>query len=105
MVAQLARPRAGATAKGLVIRGAVAHVKWSYYVAAGIHGYTVKRDKTTGAWSLTGTVVVSDAFKMRQRPLTFVVPTKQGNWEWEIQTLDIQQGTVRATLAPFQEWK
>jgi hypothetical protein len=86
--------------KGLQIRGVVGQLKWAYYHAAAIHGYTVRREKTTGAWSMTGTVVASDAFKLRQRPLVFVAPTQKGDWRWEVLEHEIVQGTIRARLAP-----
>ena len=84
---------------GLQIRGVVGQIKWSYYIAAAIHGYTVKRDKETKAWSLVGTVVTSDAFKMAQRPLEFVAPTQKGDWRWTIESHRIVNGTVTATLS------
>lgn len=94
-------------AEGIQIRGVVAQIKWSYYNAAAIHGYTVQRNKQTGVWSLVGTVVASDAFKLRQRPLVFVAPHRQGTkeraWRWTIESHEIINGTVRATLSPFQE--
>lgn len=91
--------------EGVQIRGVIGQIKWSYYIAAGLHGYTVRRDKATGVWSLTGTVVVSDAFKMSQRPLEFVAPTAKGEWRWAIQSHQIHNGTVTATLTPIKEQK
>lgn len=90
-------------AEGLQIRGVIGQIKWSYYIAAGVHGYTVTRDKQTKVWSLVATVVVSDAFKMAQRPLIFVAPHKKGEWRWEIVSHQLVNGTVRATLTPIQE--
>lgn len=84
---------------GLQIRGVVGHIKWAYYVAAALHGYTVQRNKDTGAWSLRGTVVVSDAFKLRQRPLEFVAPLEKGEWRWIVESHSIQQGTISAILS------
>ena len=86
-------------AEGLQIRGVVGHIKWSYYVAAALHGYTVQRHKESGGWSLRGTVVTSDAFKLRQRPLEFVAPHEKGEWRWVIESHVIQQGTISAILS------
>lgn len=73
---------------------------WSYYKAAAINGYTVTRSDT-GAWSLRGIVVASDAFKLAQRPLMFVAPTEHGAMKWPIRTLELQpDGTLAATLGP-----
>lgn len=89
--------------EGLQIRGVVGQIMWSYYVAAALHGYTVQHDRETGQWRLRGTVVTSDMFKLRQRPLEFVAPHEKGAWRWIIESHDIQQGTIRAILSPSKE--
>jgi len=67
-----------------VITGVVASIKWgappAWYTAAGIHGYALApRNKAGTSWDLVATVVLSDAFKMAQAPLTFVaMRTKKG---------------------------
>lgn len=66
-----------------MITGRIAFIKWAYYTAAQIEGYTVTRSKD-GTWSLTATVVLSDAFKMAQTPLTFVATHAKGEWRWPI---------------------
>lgn len=80
------------------ITGVVGQIKWHYYVAAAINGYTVTRNE--GVWSLRGTVVLSDAFKLSQRPLTFVAPHERGEWRWPIETLQIADGALTARLGP-----
>jgi hypothetical protein len=87
----------------ITIRGVVGQIKWSYYVAAGINGYRVIVNRKTGTGTLRGTVVVSDAFKMAQRPLEFVALHKGGEWRWAITSHQITNGTVTATLAPLKE--
>jgi hypothetical protein len=106
-----ASPRAG----GGAITGVVASIKWGYYTAAGIHGYRVTRSKD-GVWSLTATVVLHDAFKMAQTPLTFVaMHTKKGldgkcvvKTEWRFSILstspiDPNTKQLTATLGPPEE--
>lgn len=88
---------------GAQIRGVVGQIKWSYYVAAALHGFTVQRDKESGRWELTGTVVTSDAFRLSQSPLEFVVPHKHGVWRWTVLSHAISQATVTATLALIKE--
>jgi hypothetical protein len=66
----------------------VGQITWSYYTAAAINGYTVTRS-ASGQWSLMATVVVSDAYKLRQRPLMFVAPHAKGEWRWPITSLDM----------------
>lgn len=85
---------------GGMIRGVVGQVKWSYYNAAAINGYTVTRSKT-GGWSLRATVVLSDAFKLAQRPLFFVALHAKGEWRWPIESFDLGPSqTLVATLGP-----
>lgn len=74
-------------------------IKWHYYVAAAINGYTVTRS-AEGQWHVRGTVVLSDAFKLSQRPLTFVAPHEKGEWCWPIVSFEIADGALSATLSP-----
>ena len=85
---------------GALIRGVVGQIRWSYYTAAAINGYTVTRSKA-GEWSLSATVVLADAFKISQRPLLFVAPHEKGEWVWPIDTLEYDSrlgSNLRATL-------
>ena len=68
------------------ITGVVAKIRWAYYTAAAVNGYTVTRDPVTRAWSVTGTIVLADAFKLTQRPLKFVAPHAKGEWVWPIES-------------------
>jgi hypothetical protein len=87
----------------LFIRGVVGQIKWSYYTAASINGYAVRRSPT-GRWSLRATIVLADSFKMTQRPLHFVAPHATGEWRWEIESLTLatDRGPTQlvATLGP-----
>ena len=88
---------------GGTIRGVVGAITWAYYTAARIEGYTVTRS-STGAWSLSATIVVADAFKLSQRPLQFVAPHQKGKWTWPITDLELGNSAgvrhIRATLGP-----
>ena len=57
----------------LAITGVKGLIKWSYYTAAHVEGYALYRDKD-GGWTLSATLVLSDAFKMKQKPLMFIAP-------------------------------
>lgn len=85
------------------IRGRVAAVKWAYYTAAAVEGYTVTHDKVAG-WTVAGALVPGavDAFKLAQRPLYFVAPFKRGAWRWEIRTFTrgADGGRFVASLGP-----
>jgi hypothetical protein len=84
------------------IRGRVAAVKWAYYTAAAVEGYTVTHAPKAGGWSVAGTLVPGavDAYKLAQRPLFFVAPFKRGAWRWEIQTFTQRDGRFVAQLGP-----
>lgn len=77
------------------IAGVVGHVKWHHYTAAAINGYTVTRSPE-GAWRVTATVVMRDAFNLTQRPLTFEAPTKATIWRWPIRTFTLTEAGVFA---------
>lgn len=85
------------------IKGVVGRIEWGYFSAAAINGYTAQQ-LADGSWSLTGTVVAFDAFKLRQKPLIFVAPHKDGEWRWPIRTVDLGEGSgpreLQATLGP-----
>jgi len=82
------------------IRGVVGQLKWSYYMAGAINGYTVER--TGATWTLTGALVMSDPFKLSQRPLVFVAPHQGGEWRWPVLALDVVNQQVYATLGPLE---
>lgn len=82
------------------ITGVVGHIKWHDYTAAAINGYTVTRSGTD--WFLRGTVVLSDAYKMAQRPLTFVATTDKGAWRWPIDSFHLAEGAFTATLGSLE---
>lgn len=75
---------------------AEAQVKWGYHSAAVLRNCTVTR--TDGVWSLTGTVVKSDAFRLSQRPLAFEVTLQHGIWRWPVNTLQMDGASLTAGL-------
>lgn len=82
------------------ITGVVGQIKWAYYVAASINGYTVTRTPTN-EWSVRGTVVLSDAFKLAQRPLFFVAPHEKGEWRWPVRRIHfVEPNQLVAELDP-----
>jgi hypothetical protein len=83
---------------GGVVRGVVGLIKWHYFTAAAVNGYTVTRSRTD-VWSLRCNVVNADAFKMSQRPLRFVAPHEKGEWVWMIESLELRDGTCTASLS------
>ena len=83
-----------------MLRGIVGHVKWHYYTAAAINGYTVTRTEG-GGLLLAATVVMRDAFKIAQRPLIFEAPHAKGVWRWPLITHTLtERGELTARLGP-----
>lgn len=83
------------------IHGVVGRMDWGYFAAAAIHGFTAQQ-LADGSWSLHATVITFDAFKIRQRPLVFIAPHKDGEWRWPVRTVDLgdaQQGGPRELQA------
>ena len=81
---------------GAFISGVVGQIKWHHYVAAAVNNYAVGH--ADGTWRLRATVVLSDAFKLSQRPLTFVAPHAKGEWRWPIETFEIAGGAMTGEL-------
>lgn len=87
--------------------GLVAEIRWHAYTAAGIRGYTIVRT-ATGVLSLRATVLLSDAFKLAQRPLTLVLPVRLGKppkqrdheYRYPIETFTLRDSALTATLGP-----
>lgn len=85
------------------IRGDKGRIDWGYFPAGAIHGYTVQRqpDET---WTLRGTLISFDQFKLRQRPLVFIAAHAHGEWRWPVTTIDVGEGRgpreLQATLGP-----
>lgn len=90
------------------ITGAVATVRWSYYDAATIEGFTITRvPGDAAAWAVVGRVVQANAYNLAQRPLRFVVPIVwQGrplDWDWPVRVCAIESGVLRGVLGtPLQ---
>jgi len=88
-----------------VLTGVVGHIKWHYYTAAAINGYTVSRS-SRGEWSLTATVVLDNAYNLAQTPLTFVAmhlktsrtgAKVKAEWRWPILSKSLNRDTHQLT--------
>jgi hypothetical protein len=87
--------------------GVVAEIRWHTYTAAGIRGYTIARTQA-GGLTVRATVLLSDAFKLAQRPLTFVMPVRLGKppyqrdheYRYPMETFTLRDGALEATLGP-----
>jgi hypothetical protein len=88
---------------GGVIRGHVAILKWQYYDAATIEGYTVTHSSDHD-WTATARVVSTNAFNLaagtRAGALVFHAPIQGGVWRWPIRRYELTNGALRADLGP-----
>ena len=92
-------------------RGVVAEICWTpglgRFTAAGIRGYTITRPASRGL-TVRATVLLSDAYKLAQRPLTFVIPVRLGKpphqrdaeFCYPIESFDLRDSALTATLGP-----
>lgn len=82
------------------IRGTKAAVRWAYYTAAAIEGYSV-RPTGRGTWALRATVVQADGYRLRQRPLTFAALLDRDRvWLWPVLDFDLTDTRLTAQLGP-----
>lgn len=82
----------------IAIRGTEAVIRYGYYQAASLGSWTLSWEGATG--NLTGTVKHSDAFRVSQQPLTFVVQRPTCTWEWPIESLQIVDTQLSAVVRP-----
>jgi len=83
------------------IRGVTATLRWAYYDAARLEGYTITREN--GDWRASGRVVWMNAYNLKQQPLYFLAPHQHGVWEWPVLECDIVEGRLRAKLGAPDE--
>jgi hypothetical protein len=81
------------------IRWPTGEVRWAYHRAALLRDVSIVIPHGgAGDRTVQATIVEMDAYKMRQRPLLFVVPFGKGGWQ--IVEVTIEHGQLRATLGP-----
>jgi len=81
------------------LRGAFGAIRWFYYTAAGVRDFSVVYNQDRRAWTLRGGAVAPDPFKLQQRPLSFMAPTKGGPpLTWPVLDVVVQDGRIVATL-------
>ena len=96
-----------------VVRGVIGHIRWHYHIAAEVQGYTVV--PSGERWALSCQLVAQDAFKMSQRPLTFVallvkprdlgggVYGQKTEWRWPLVSFSLADGgRLTATLGALE---
>lgn len=84
---------------GVTVTGAQGLLKWSYHEAASLGAWTVTT--VEGKRTLSASIVQSNASRVSQRPLVFVVPHATGAWRWPIVgELQMSGASLTATLGP-----
>ena len=79
-----------------VITGSGGVVKWAYHKAVSLGAWTITAEPTVT--TCTATVVTHDTFAASQRPLVLVIPRTTTEWTWPIESLQIVDGTLTASL-------
>jgi hypothetical protein len=81
------------------ITGIHGAVRWSYFTAAAIHGYSLTPHGSPpgSEWLLSAHVTDVDAFKLAQRPLIFVAPHNKGAIRWPVLALELAGDGRRLT--------
>lgn len=79
---------------GIRLAGAEGQVRWVYHIAAVLGSWTLE-DRV-----LTATIKTSEDVKLSQQPLNFFVPRPGHPWVWPIESLQIADGTLTATVGP-----
>ena len=94
-----------------LVRGQAAQIRWAYYVAAGVEGFTLMQQSTPTPrpgmrpkWSVTARIVGADKFKMAQRPLLFVAVVREKRWLFQIEDFRIVEDRLTATLGPREDY-
>jgi len=94
-----------------LVKGTAAQIRWAYYVAAGVEGFTLlqhppppKQPFAKTKWSLSARLVGSDKFKMAQRPLLFVAVVREKRWLFQIEEFRIAGDHLTATLGPREDY-
>lgn len=94
-----------------MLRGKVAHLKWSYYPAATMRDYIVRRS-ADGQWRLRAVLETANAFNLRQTPLFLVAPYMRpvkdekgtvrdhtyAEWRWPVLSLKTEGNIIAASL-------
>jgi len=96
---------------GRQFKGQAAQIRWAYYVAAGVEGFTLRQHpppKTSPfmrtKWTVTARIVGADPFKMAQRPLLFVTVVREKRWLFQIEEFRITGDQLTATLGPREDY-
>ncbi len=85
---------------GMTLTGPAATVRWVYHQAADLGAWTITDAENGTALSVTAVVKSSDAYRLAQRPVVFVVPRPTGVWRFPILELQIAGATLTASLGP-----
>lgn len=80
------------------VSGVQGLLRHGYHIAGTLGAWTVTRHD--GVWSLSASIVQTDAFRISQRPLAFVAQHQHGIWRWPITSLQVTGASLSAVLGP-----
>jgi hypothetical protein len=83
----------------MTVTGATGTLRWGYHVAGTLRAWTVTKTDEAGL-VLTAQIQELNAFRIKQRPLMFVVAHTQGVWRWPVTAVQMADTTLTASLGP-----
>lgn len=84
-----------------VFRGEAAELRWGYHSAATLKDWTLT-PQDASRFTVTAQVVSSDAYRVSQRPIVFMVHRQASDWKWAVESLQITGSSFSATLGPSE---
>jgi hypothetical protein len=82
----------------VTVTGATGALHWGYHVAGTLRAWAIT--KTDEGLVLTAQIQDLNAFRIKQRPLVFVVAHTHGVWRWPITAAQMADTTLTASLGP-----
>lgn len=80
------------------LSGAVAEIKCGWLLAAELRQWSLEDSGAGG--QLTATCIKTDAFRLGQSPLSFVVHAHGTVWRWPVQSHQLVNGDLTASVGP-----
>jgi len=83
----------------LAVKGREGAVKLGYQTAVSLGPWSLTKREAEG-YELSASILGMDAFRVSQRPLTFVVTVQSGSWRFPVQSLQIVGSSLTAVVGP-----
>jgi hypothetical protein len=80
----------------VTIRGVDGRLYWGYFLVGTVRAWTATRG-ASGPGTLTATIDHLDTVRASQHPIVFV-PHKDRPWRWALESLQIADGMISASI-------